>query len=86
MNIIVGNQFHLVNNQINQIDFYFLLILGNVYRGCAKKRCAVSHTFGTFSSSVCCQTDYCNKSNRMFSSKIFFIIIILSIFIYQYFW
>ncbi|CAF3606096.1 unnamed protein product [Rotaria sordida] len=59
--------------------------LGNVYRGCANKRCAVSHTIGTFSSSVCCQTDYCNGSNQIFSSKFLFMTIILSTLLYQHF-
>jgi len=62
-----------------------MIFLGNVYRGCAKKRCAVSHTIGTFSSSVCCQKDYCNESHRMFLSKFLFMIIILSTLIYLYF-
>ncbi|CAF3440876.1 unnamed protein product [Rotaria socialis] len=52
--------------------------LGNVYRGCAKKRCSVSHTIGEFSSSVCCQADYCNASRRVFLSKLLFITLILS--------
>ena len=59
------------------MNIFFLL--GYVYRGCARKRCAVSHTVGAFSSSVCCQKDYCNQSNRIFLSKFLFIIIILLI-------
>jgi hypothetical protein len=61
----------------------FCLFLGNVYRGCAKKRCAVSHTMGTFSSSVCCETDYCNRSNRNILSKTFFVISILLTLVYH---
>ncbi len=86
MNIIVGKQFLLVNSKIIN-NSNFSLILGNVYRGCARKRCAVSHTIGTFSSSVCCETDYCNGGiNRTFSSRFLFIIISLSTIIHQDFW
>jgi hypothetical protein len=59
------------------------LFLGNVYRGCGKRRCAVSHTVGTFSSSVCCETDYCNRSNRKFLSKTSLMIIILLTLVYN---
>ena len=63
----------------------FVLFIGNVYRGCGRKRCAVSHTIGTFSSSVCCQTDYCNESTKNFFSKTFLMINILLVLVYQRF-
>lgn len=75
------------SNEIKQfIDaflsfFYFVFnYLGNVRRGCGRKRCDVSHTIGLFSTSVCCQTDFCNDSQQFSLSKfvfIFFILIIL---------
>ena len=73
--VSLGNKDEL--SQYNYNPFWF--ILGNVYRGCANKRCAISHTLGTFSSSVCCQTDYCNGSNQiLLNSKLFFIMIVMS--------
>ena len=55
-------------------------VLGNVYRGCGRKRCVISHAIGTFSSSVCCQFDYCNKSER-YSSPTCTLIVLIIIFI-----
>lgn len=84
MNIIVGNQFHLVVELILSSNFAiqcicFYIFLGNVYRGCARKRCALSHTVGTFSSSVCCQTDYCNSSTSVFARRKYDLALILTI-------
>lgn len=58
---------------------------GNVYRGCARKRCAVSHSMGTFSSSVCCQTDYCNRSHRQNFSVLNLIIVIFISCLFHFF-
>lgn len=57
------------------IAFLFSRHLGNVYRGCARKRCAVSHALGAFSSSACCQTDYCNQSTRLSISLILLLLL-----------
>lgn len=80
--ISLGNKINIIKLQL--IVLYFL---GNVYRGCAKKRCALSHTIGTFSSSVCCQTDYCNSSIGTFAHRQYcllaILMIILSILIYS---
>jgi hypothetical protein len=59
-----------------------IIFVGNVYRGCGRKRCTVSHTIGTFSSSVCCQTDFCNKSRQYSISKYLLIIMIFFVYIY----
>ncbi|CAF3670897.1 unnamed protein product [Adineta steineri] len=62
------NYYHSSDNvEIIECEYYCWksVSLGNVYRGCARKRCAISHTAGTFSSSVCCGTDYCNGINRI---------------------
>ena len=58
--------------------------LGNVRRGCGRKRCDVSHTIGLFSTSVCCQTNFCNNSQQFSLSR--YNILLLSIFIVVFYW
>ncbi|UJR15962.1 hypothetical protein I4U23_002882 [Adineta vaga] len=88
-NGVSSKNYHHSSENVEIIDCEYYcwksVSLGNVYRGCARKRCAVSHTVGTFSSSVCCQTDYCNGNDRIFLSKLIFIMIIMSNLAYQYF-
>ncbi|CAF0783733.1 unnamed protein product [Didymodactylos carnosus] len=57
-----------LNDDIEEIECEHLcwksVSLGNVYRGCGNKRCVASHQMGSFSTSLCCEADYCNHATN----------------------